>query len=344
MSGLWSAQTFYDAGQSQESDSPLQPANSLLLSQAPDDSVAMIVDLYRKYGGQQVRTYQIPAEGVRALRVTSPGLVECVTQLRAKSPDSLPARCWPDPKAANTPINQIALGSGGSVLADRGLLTSGKVGLLDFDLKVPGGPISQVAFVPAEDDQRLGGSVVGLVVPASGAIAQRFGLKASGVSQMLLLDYGSIAVEKRLRLRSEIARVAPTALIEDSTGPSSYDRMRSVAASGGLFGAAGVALLLLLGGYASIQTAGAARRAIQDLGAVPRVRWSLVGRWLSVPALSGLLAGVVAYTTVSFGGRVTDFSYGPLWAAPVLATLLVVAVLGVWFTRPVTNEWDVFDA
>ncbi len=101
--------------------------------------------------------------------------------------------------------------------------------------------------------------------------------------------------------------------------------------------------MLLLGGYASIQTAGAARGAIQDLGAVPSVRWSLVTRWLAVPALSGLLAGAVAYATVSLGGRVTDFSYGPLWAAPVLATRLVAAVLGVWFIRPATNEWDVVD-
>jgi hypothetical protein len=199
-----------------------------------------------------------------------------------------------------------------------------------------------VTSAGAEADPNLGGTVVGLVVPPTGAIAERYGLRPSGVSQMLLLDYGTLPPEERLRLRSEIERIAPTALVEDATGLSFYDRMRSAAAAGGLIGAAGAALLLLLGGYASIQTAGAARRAIQDLGAVPLVRWSLVARWLGVPALSCLAASAVAYATASFGGRVVDFSYGPLWAAPGAAALLVVGVLGVWFTRPATNDLDVF--
>ena len=334
---LWSARTYSEAAQSQYHDNPMQPRQSLVLSEMPDSAIAVVGALYREYGGREVLRYQMPREQSRVVRVTSPGLIGCLEARSAKTPDEAPASCWP--RRTASPINAIGLARGiGTVRADPGLVTGGKVGLIVLDTRSPE-PIQKMSVVDASTDQHLGGIVPGLVVPRTGPLATQLRLEPSGVSEMIMLDYIRLTPEERLRLRAEVGRVAPTALVNDGTGPSAYDRARLAASLGGLFGGVLGGTLLLLGGYAALQTARVARRVLQELGPLAGLRWSLMGRWVAVPATATVLAGVLALVTASWGGRVTQFPFGPLWAAPVALSLVAVAVLGTWFLVPVRQSW-----
>lgn len=341
LAGAWSAQSYYSADQGEAADNPEQPKSSLVVADAPSSSVDLIHALYRKYGGGQLIDYQMAAEsGSHILRVTSSGLVACVNKTHATSPDDLEPQCWPDSSKTATPINAVALGPAGSAtVADPGLVQDGTVGLLVLTPRSRN-PIADTATVHADADARLGGVLPGLVVPLDSPVVADYQLTPSGVSQLLLTDYGKLSPSDRLRLRAEIARIAPTALLNDSTAPSSYDLARSQAGTAGVFGAVAAVLLLLLGGYATVQTTASARRLVQDLGTLPGLRWSLVLRWLAVPVASALLAGALAYLTVSWGGRAHEFPYGPWWASPAAAALLAAIVLGGWFVRPSRSDQD----
>lgn len=334
---LWSARTYSEAAQSQDQDNPMQPRQSLVLSEIPDSSIAVVSDLYREYGGRQVVRYQMPREQSRVVRVTSPGLVACLEARNAQTPDEAPPSCWP--RRTASPINAVGLEQGtGLARADPGLVTDGRVGLMVLDTRSTQ-PLQRMSVVSAGTDQHLGGIVPGLVVPKDGPLATRLGLEPGGLSEMVMLDYVRLTPEERLRLRAEVGRVAPTALINDGTGPTAYDRARLAASFGGLFGGVVGGILLLLGGYAAIQTARVTRRVLQELGPLASLRWSLVARWVAVPTTAILLAGALAFATASWGGRATQFPFGPLWAAPAAMTLAAVAALATCFLAPFRHTW-----
>lgn len=340
--GAWSAQGYHAAGQGEAADRPVQPASSLVVDGAISSSTDLIRALYSAYGGRQIVEYRtVDESGSAIVRATTPLLVSCVSSRGAASPDDLPPECWPASTTTSTPINAIALGPSGSrAVADPGLVHDGSVGLLLVD---PGSrhAISGTELVGAEGDARLGGVLPGLVVPPESPLVTEHHLDASGMSQLLLADFGELGPASRLRLKAEIARLAPTALLNDNTVATAYDLARSQAATVAVFGAVSAAVLVLLGGYLSVQSAGTARRLIQDLGTIPRLRRALFLRWLGVPVLSIALAAAFAYLTAGGGARGENVSFGFWWVLPAAAALLASGVVGLWFVRPSRSDFDV---
>jgi len=330
-SGVWSAQTYYSANMGEERDNPLQPAGTFVISAVPDNVLAPLERMYRSHGGSGVEHWAIPDESTAQLRVTSPALVACAEESKGADLNSLPDRCWPADTAA--PVNTVLLGEADAdATADPGLVEDGEVGLIQFTGNA--GEISRLDRGPAAIDSRLGGNLPGLVIPENSPIAETFSLRPDGRSEVMLTGFARLSPKSRFAVRSEIMRLAPSAETSDSTDPTFYDRLRSVANTASFLGAGATAVILLLGGVSIVVAHGPTRRILVDLGTARRRRRSLALRWALLPVLSSVAACAIAYLTASWAGQVHDVSYGTVWAVPGILGTLTAVVVGVLFVRP----------
>lgn len=323
LAGTWSAQQYRDARSGELASSPMQPAGSLVVDRMPDTALDTLRRVYRAAGGAEMVAWKLPDESSRGLRVTSPTLVTCLARSGADRPDSLPADCWP--QDASSPINTVMLGAPGTAAsADPRLLDRGRIGLLLFDNASSAVTRSETATAVA--NETLGGLVPGLVLAPDGVVARRYGLRASGMSEVALLDFAELDRRARLSVRAEVARLAPSAQLADGTDPTAYDRLRSTADLAAILGGAAAFVLLMLGLTATATVHTSARRMLVDLGGTSRLRFSLMARWLALPALVAALTAVMTLLTASYALRRPIGDLGFVWLLPS-ASLLVVTML-----------------
>ena len=326
----WAAQTTAEANAGEAASSPLEPPGSFVISAIPDSAIPTLQRTYAGHGGERLVTYAIPDESVARLRVSSPELVTCMAEAKAPSPSMLPDTCFPQQSLA--PVNTVMIGrSGTAPVADPSLIEEGSVGLLLF--RGSDGRATRLADTAARPDPVLGGNLPGLVVPPDGDVAHEFDLVPGGTSTAVLLDFSTLTPHEQLRMRSAVARLAPGAQTADGTDPTAYDRLRSVANTVSFLGAAGAAVIVLLGGLTMVVAHTFVRRTILDLGTAPHRRWNLISRWIALPTLSTCAALVLAYMTASLGGQRTAVPFGTLWILPGAAALASAVVVVAAFLR-----------
>jgi hypothetical protein len=296
------------------------PPGSLLVDALPDAAAATLLSRYAHLGGARTAAYEVPLESDTQLRVTSPSLVACMRRASTLDPDSVPPDCFPT--GTYSPVNTVALATTTTErsVADPGLLDGGSVGLLQFP--TGSGTAAATAEAPAEADDLLGGYLPGLVVPATGEVARRFGLQPGGTEIILLLDFASLGASARASIRSDVARLGPSAQVTDASGESGYERDRT-AAAGEAMAAGLLALLLLAASAAAVALAGRrTMRVLVDIGSPLRARAGLALRWASLPLVCIVAAVpvVLAAATIAGIGRVTDI--GGWWLIPLVAAAL----------------------
>ncbi len=325
LGGTYAAQTVYAANAGESMDNPLQPAGSFVVSEAPDEVLAVLTRIYADHGGRSVTSYALPDETSERVRVSSRSLVTCMEELRASDPAALPERCWP--QDTSSPINQVMLGPDGSTAeADPGLLGDGTLGILVF--AADDGKVSRLATTTARPGPGLGGLLPGLVVARDSATAAALSLRPSGKSLVVLRDFSDLSPRDRATVRAVVSRLAPAAQTSDGTNPTAYDRLRSVANLFAVIAAVGAGILVLLGGGAVALANVTARRALVDLGALPRQRRRLVAFWTVLPVVLPIIATALSIATASvFGGRHAA-SFGLGWIAPGLVALAAGACVG----------------
>lgn len=329
-SSVWVAQTTHDANVGEAMSSPLEPAGSFVISEMPDAAIPTLVKLYRSFGGADVVQFRIPREPTLLLRVTGNKLISCMSEQGTRDPTSVPDDCFP--RESPAPINRVLIGLPGSTpRADPHLVEGGKVGLLLF--KIGDHSASRLADARAEADPVLGGNLPGLVVPADGDVAKEFSLTAGGTSEVALLDFSELTPHDQFLIRAAAIRLAPGAQTADGTDPTAYDRLRSVANTVSFLGATAVAVIVLLGGMATVLAHTLTRRTLVDLGSAARFRWGIVARWIAVPVIATALTIPLAILTASSGGRSSDASYGILWILPGVVGTAAFLVIAVAFLR-----------
>lgn len=330
VSGLWSAETTGAANRGEAMSSPLEPAGSYVISAMPDSAVGTLKQFYSELGGSEVVTYQIPDETSKNLRVTGPRLVECMSQNQAATLAEVPPTCLP--AEADSPVNIVMIGEPGTLpVADPGLLQDGEVGLLLFTGSH--GRVTRMAITDAAPAVRLGGNLPGLVVAPDSDVARSFDLIPSGASEVVLLDFSSLTPHEQFMVRATVRRLAPGAQTVDGTDPTAYDRLRSIANTVSFTGAAGAAILTLLGGLAMVVAHVLVRRTLLDLGAAPGPRRSIILRGAALPALGAASATGITYLTVTLGLQHTEVARGFLWCLPGLVVVLATAGIAVAFLR-----------
>ncbi len=329
--GTWSAQTTYSANSGEAQANPMVPSGSFVMSDVPDSAIPIITDIYQSYGGQEIIRYGRPDESQLNLRVTTRGLLECLAAPGA-SLANLPETCWPTDNGLMTPVNVVAIGEVGSEpRADPNLVSGGEVGLIL--LKSEDGSISRLAETTATLDPLLGGNMPGLVVPPDSNVLAELGVMAGGSSTVALLDFYSLSIADRVKVRGAVLRLAPGSELADGNDPTAFDRLRTVANTTGFVGAFVGAMFLLIGGMGLVVANSLTRRTLVDLGATAVARAVTTLRWIGIPAVSLMLSVPVIYTSASFGWADGDASYGWIWLVPPLVALLAVFAIGGLFTR-----------
>ncbi|MGY4645622.1 hypothetical protein [Cellulomonas sp. URHB0016] len=324
-SGLWAAQTTFSANVGEAESSPLEPAGSFVISEMPDSTIATLVAVYADVGGSDVVDYRIPDESTANLRVTGTRLASCMAEQDIRTPQDLPASCFP--QRAASPVNAVLLGPPGSrPLADPELLDDGKVGLLLFAAQHA--DARQVADTHADPDPTLGGNLPGLVVPSDGSVATTFGLRAGGTSEVVLLDFHELQPQDQFLIRAAATRLAPGAQTADGTDPTAYDRIRGLADAVSVAGAALAVVVVLAGGLGLVVGHTLARRTLVDLGALASRRRGIFVRWNAVLVVA--LAATVPLVALVLARDVPpdDVALGYFWLLPAAAALLASLVVG----------------
>jgi hypothetical protein len=323
LTGIWSAQRYGEARSGEVLSSPMQPAGSFVIDRVPDGDLNALQRLYRSAGGRELASWRLPDESRVQLRATSPTLVACLTESGADRPDNLPESCWP-PDAAS-PVSPAMLGAAGSRdVADPDLIENGRIGFMQFTAGTS--DVARSGTAVAAADPTLGGLVPGLVVDPDGELARTYGLRPSGMSEVALIDFSGLDPETRLRVRAEVARLAPGAQTADGTDPTAYDRLRSTADLAAILGGAAAFVLLMLGLSATVTAHTPTRRLLVELGGTPRLRLVLVARWLAMPVVVAAFTAAITVLTASYGLRGPIGNLGLAWAVPsalVLAATLV---------------------
>jgi hypothetical protein len=328
-SSIWSAGATHDANSGEAGSSPLEPASSFVISEMPDIAIPALTQLYRSLGGNDVVRYGIPDESTAQLRVTGTQVVNCMAEQRTLNPNEV-ADCFP--KDSSAPLNRVMFGANGATAsADAGLVVDGKVGLLHF---VSGqGKASQLADTRATADSMLGGNLPGLVIAPDSSAAKEFKLVASGASEVVLMDFSGLTPHDQFLVRAAAIRLAPSAETASGSDPTAYDRLRSVANTVSLLGAATAMVIILLGGISLVVAHTLTRRTLVDVGAIAGRRWGIAARWTALPLITTLVTIPLTFLTVSAGGQRTNASYGLLWILPGIVGALAFLIVGVAFLR-----------
>ncbi len=204
---------FYAAGQThrwqatQASSNPMQPAGSLVVSGVSQMSRRTLLREYRDHGGAAAVHFGLPVETRHTLRVTTTRVVGCFVDAGATDPGQVLDRCAP--ARSRVPVNGIGLSNGhaGDVpQVDPTLLAHGQVGLFDF--VVPGGQVRATGQVRARPRPGPVGNLPGIVVPASGPLARRWGLQPSGTEVLALLEFSRLPAPDQAFMRGALTRLA----------------------------------------------------------------------------------------------------------------------------------------
>lgn len=328
--GLWSAQTTRSAAEGEALSSPLVPAGSFVISDAPTEAVDTLAQIYADRGGQEILRLGLLDEVQQDLRVSTTGLVGCAERAGGRM-DLVPESCWPAVETSAAPVNVVMIGEPGArPLADPGLVHDGQVGLLLFP--EGDGRATRFGVTAATADPDLGGNLPGLVLPPDSPVLHSFGVEASRSELVALLDYAQLPPEDQLQVRSAALRLAPGAQTADGTEPTAYDRLRTVANTVAVLGATAATVALLLGGVATAVTHTVARRALVDLGASGRARRRIVARWALVGVAPAFLAVPLVYLVATSGLRAVG-DQGWLWPVPALGMLLAGLTAAAFFAR-----------
>lgn len=335
--GLWSAQTTRSAADGEALSSPLVPAGSFVISDAPVEANDTLAQIYDERGGEQLLRFALLDEREQDLRVTSTALVSCAQDVPGGNLAEVPESCWPAADKTAAPVNVVMIGEPGSTpRADPGLVRDGQVGLMLFT--GDDGSVARFATTDAAADPTLGGNLPGLVLPPESPVLQDFGAQPSGTELVALLDYTALQPEDQLYVRSAALRLAPGAQTADGTEPTAYDRLRTVANTVAVMGAGAATVVLLLGGVATAITHSVSRRTLVDLSTTARARRRVVLRWALVGVAPALLAVPLVFLVATSGLRAVG-DQGWLWPVPAVGMLVAgIAAAAVFARVPPTRQ------
>lgn len=303
----------------------VQPRGSYLVESVPAAAATRILDSYARLGGTRGEALVVPASPYGDVRVTRP----CSGV--APSP-SAEADC-----GNQTVLNVVMLAPGTPadfVRAEVNAVVNGNVVVLalghDGDRNHAGHPNTAVAAMPDPD---LGGNMPGLVVSPTGSIAHDFKLEDSGLRQISLRGYGSLAPDDQARLRSQIASLAPASLTSDSStlvDPADIDRATTSVVTRSA--AALVVLLLLLGVAAQAVSTRDLRTTLRSVGARRRFRFEVWTRSVVPDVVTAVAIAIatpffVSAATVGPAGHLDAAWLLPLWCYVIL-TVVPQAYLG----------------
>jgi hypothetical protein len=329
--GFYGASTTHDANAFEAISGAPQPPGSFLLTEVPDGAADALVARYRELGGSKIVQYDLPNERSERLRATGSALVQCMQRAGTLNPDQVDAGCFPQETLSPVAVVVLSRSEDDRARADPGLVRDGEVGLLLYRAFTP--EAASLGTTDAAPDKRLGGNMPGLVVPADGDVAERFGLRRSGTRLVALLDFDQLTGQAQARLRSLVSQVAPAAQIAESGDAGTYGAERARALGVALVGAAMVALILLGGGLGVVLSHRRTRRTLADLGASAAQRRSLTRRWVGVPVAVMGVCAALAWVSATAVGTQTSGSMGVAWLAPFGSGVLSCAVLFLMMTR-----------
>lgn len=332
ITGTFAAATYHDANILERDAAPLQPPGSYVIEAVPNAALETLLTTYQEEGGSNAVTFDLVEQSSTILRVTSPRLLECMSEAGTLNPREVEQDPSCESQETRTPINTVALDTNGNrTLADQGLVEQGRVGLLAFERAT--GTVSSTSRISTEPSDILGGILPGLVVPAGGPVAEEYGLVPTGHSVVALLDYDTLDPPSRSRVRGAAAQLAPAALTADATLAGDYDRERARANTVAIIGATLVLLIMVLGGTAVALGHERTRRTLVEIGAPYPFRSKLAFRWLALV----LVSFVVCIPITMLGTEILSLSgsesYGLTWILPSLIGILSAGALYAFFVK-----------
>ncbi len=309
-------------------------AGAKYLSLLPERASSAVRELYDSVGGRRVERFLEPDESESHTRVSTTGLLRCLEAGSYRFLDDMPVTCYPQLPTASMNLVLLSPDPAAPVEADRYLVIDGAVAILQ--LKTIGSLVLKTAEILALPDPALGGNPSpGLVVPVGGKVARKYDLVPSGTEFLVLRDFASLTPVDQSRIRAMVARLAPTAWVQDTTEGDFYSRQRSVARAVALAAAALAFLLMLVGGLASYLGSKRALEALYTLSAGRRYRVGLLARLFAAPTLALLVSpALVALRNAALDGG-AGAPYGVAWAFPAAGGLagLTIVIL-VWLRVP----------
>jgi hypothetical protein len=240
--------------------------------------------------------------------------------------------CFPYDSIA--PVNIVALSSEASdaLVADPSLIEHGQVGLIVFPSADTGEPRTQEA--PALADPLLGGNMPGAVVPADSTLARSLNLRATDGEFIAFLDFADLPVVSQAQFRSDVARLASAAQVaEEREQYEGAEIHLALSRAWSFAGALLLAVLLGFGGAAVVAAQVRLRRAMIDIGCVPRRRRLLAVRVFVPPMASFVLAAGLGLCTAWLQGVHNGLGFGWIWLIPCGASLVTTVALGFAFHR-----------
>lgn len=330
--GTFAAAAYRDANILEQDAVPLQPPGSFVVEAVPESAIDTLLTTYQEEGGTNAVTFELVEQSGTLLRVTSPRLIECMSEAGTLDPGEVEGDPSCETQETRTPVNTVALNRGDNrTLADPGLVEEGRVGLLAFERGA--GTASSTSEIPAESKDILGGILPGLVVPADGPVAEEYGLTPSGRSVVALLDYDTLDPPSRSRVRGAAAQLAPASRTADATLAGDYDRERARANTVAIIGATLVLLIMVLGGAAVALGHERTRRTLVEIGAPYPFRSRLAIRWLALVLVSFLLCIPITILGTEILSLSGSESYGITWILPSLIGILSAGALYAFFVK-----------
>lgn len=328
LAGWYSATTEHNARVSEAVSDSIQPAGSLLVADLNMDVAHNLTAEYERLGGKLTREFIVPDESANQVRVSSSGFIRCV---RSQGPhlNDVSTGCLPRSAA---PLNLVLLTDvGRHAQADGSLIAGKRIGILL--LKVGTDRVLSTAIATATQNAQLGGNLPGLILPAEGQLARELELKATANRVVAFLDFSTLPSKSQSRIRSSLARLAPTAQVSDASGASEYDQQRAIAGMVGYAGAALALVVLLLGGASVLTRHRGIDRVLRDVGAPLPFRRRLSIRLAAVPVLVALTMLPLAYLAYWILAGTLQTTLGLAWVAPGIAGMLGSATLAVALVR-----------
>lgn len=316
---------------------PQQPKGSLLINGVSAQGREAIVDAYRKAGGEGFTVYNLADERTSTLRVTAPTTINCIKQSAVNNILDVPGSCYPAEMRA--PLNILALSDSAptnSVVADRDLVTDGKVGLLD--IAVPSGQLTSAGLTASTVDDQLGGFMPGAVLSPSNPIAKRHHLRPTGYEFVVLSDMRALSVDQRAELRSLIRKAAGAAQLAEEEGFVDETGQRQLSGMAALIGAGAAALFVGGLGIAFAGSHTLIRLLLSDLGLSRRRRFTLATRF-SQPVLTAVALGAgLGLLAAWMSGAHDGSGFGSAWILPGLGGLLAYLSLIATYSRAPVRE------
>lgn len=322
-----------------ESLSPrVQPRGSFLVNNVGLRSATVLRDAFEGQGGSGSLVVDLPDETETNVRVSSPGLVQCMSRGSVSTASDIPPECYPTGTAS--PLNTVTVSdeapatpsaTNATVTADPALVEGGRVGLITFDSQT--GQVIDSRVADAVPDPRLGGNMPGAVIHQGSDLAGDLGLTRSGQQLVALFDFARLGAAEQAKVRYLVQATAPTSEISEDQPDSLASAQRSTGAFAALAGAAISALVVSAGGAGLVTASARLRRDLVNLGADRKRRRALAGRLLLVPAAAVVCAAAASRAAAHLSGAHEGSGFGWLWVLPGLTALVGCVVTARAFAR-----------